>query len=234
MLLGDIIKQYREKHKLSLQDFADLVHTSRSYIHMLEKNYNPATGKPISPSVETLKSISNAMNTDIEDILRQLDDNENIYLDENEYQKQFKNEELNYTMKNCSERLKKCRINNNFSIEYISQKINIPVNKIKRWEDGITSDIGSNTLSTLGDLYNVSPTWLMGYDVPMKRDYEKKSSDLSELIIKEYGKDSLMFLEDYNKLNEKGKKRARDNIKDLKKVGEYTCQDTETEQAKNA
>ena len=62
----------------------------------------------------------------------------------------------------------------------------------------------------------------------------KENEELNEIIIEKYGIDSLKFLEDYNQLNEKGKKRARDNIKDLKKVGEYTCQDTETEQAKNA
>lgn len=90
MLLGDIIKQYRKEHHMSLQDFADLVHTSRSYIHMLEKNYNPSTSKPISPSIETLKCISRAMNIDIEDLLKKLDNNQNIYLDENEYKKQFK------------------------------------------------------------------------------------------------------------------------------------------------
>lgn len=89
MLLGDIIKQYREEHQLSLQDFAELVHTSRSYIHMLEKNYNPATGKPISPSIETLKSISNAMNIDLKNLLKQLDNDQDIYLDELEYKKQF-------------------------------------------------------------------------------------------------------------------------------------------------
>lgn len=73
MLLGDIIKNYRKEHKMSLQDFANLIHTSRSYIHMLEKNFNPATGKPISPSIETLRSISNAMNITIEDLIKLLD-----------------------------------------------------------------------------------------------------------------------------------------------------------------
>lgn len=92
MLLGDIIKQYREKHQMSLQNFAELVHTSRSYIHMLEKNFNPATGKPISPSVETLKSIAHAMNIDLEDLLKQLDAEQNIYLDETAYLKQFSDE----------------------------------------------------------------------------------------------------------------------------------------------
>lgn len=89
MLLGDIIKQYREEHQMSLQDFADLIGTSRSYIHMLEKNVNPSTKKPISPSIETLKSLANAMNMDLEILLKQLNDEQNIYLDENEYKKQF-------------------------------------------------------------------------------------------------------------------------------------------------
>lgn len=95
MLLGDIIKQYREEHHMSLQDFANLISSSRSYVHMLEKNVNPSTNKPISPSVETLKSLANAMNMDLEILLKKLDLEQNIYLNEDEYKKQFlKTDEL--------------------------------------------------------------------------------------------------------------------------------------------
>ena len=89
MLLGDIIKQYREEHQMSLQDFASLIGTSRSYIHMLEKNVNPSTDKPISPSIETLKSLARAMNMDLDFLLKQLNSNQEIYLSEEEYKKQF-------------------------------------------------------------------------------------------------------------------------------------------------
>ena len=89
MLLGEIIKKYRTEHQMSLQDFADLIGTSRSYIYMLEKNINPSTQKPISPSIETLKSLAKAMNMELDYLLKQLNDEQNIYLDENEYQKQF-------------------------------------------------------------------------------------------------------------------------------------------------
>lgn len=89
MLLGDIIRQYREEHQMSLQDFANLINSSRSYVHMLEKNVNPSTNKPISPSVETLKSLANAMNMDLEVLLKKLDLEQNIYLNEDEYKKQF-------------------------------------------------------------------------------------------------------------------------------------------------
>lgn len=91
MLLGDIIKQYRTLHQLSLQDFANLIGSSRSYIHMLEKNINPTTNKPINPSIETLKLLAQAMNMDLDYLLKLLNDNQTIYLDENEYQKQFNN-----------------------------------------------------------------------------------------------------------------------------------------------
>lgn len=93
MLLGDIIKQYREEHKMSLQDFANLIGTSRSYIHMLEKNVNPSTNKPISPSIETLKLLANAMNIDLEFLLKQLNSNQEIYLSEDEYKKQFQHKD---------------------------------------------------------------------------------------------------------------------------------------------
>lgn len=95
MLLGDIIKQYREEHQMSLQDFANLINSSRSYVHMLEKNINPSTNKPISPSIETLKSLAKAMNMDLEVLLKKLDLEQNIYLNEDEYKKQFlKTDEL--------------------------------------------------------------------------------------------------------------------------------------------
>ncbi len=89
MLLGEIIKEYRTKHNLSLQDFADKIGTSRSYIHMLEKNINPSTNKPINPSIETLKSLANAMDLDVDTLLKKLDDNQLIFLNEEKYKEQF-------------------------------------------------------------------------------------------------------------------------------------------------
>lgn len=90
MLLGDIIKQYRSEHNLSMQNFADLIHSSKSYVSMLEKNLNPSTNKPINPSLETLKVISEAMHMDINDLLKMLDENQEIILNETKFKEQFK------------------------------------------------------------------------------------------------------------------------------------------------
>ena len=177
MLLGDIIKNYRKEHKMSLQDFANLIHTSRSYIHMLEKNFNPATGKPISPSIETLRSISNAMNITIEDLIKLLDSDQYIYLNEYEYQSQFKNEDLNHIMINCGYRLRKCREQHGYTIDDIAKRTGTNKNKIERWETGNTSDIGSNVLTILADLYDVNEVWLMGYDVSMERELKEEQNN---------------------------------------------------------
>lgn len=74
MILGDLIKEYRIKNKLSLRDFAQKCGLSHSYISALEKNIDPRTGKPIAPTLDTVKYISKGMNLSIEEILKILDD----------------------------------------------------------------------------------------------------------------------------------------------------------------
>lgn len=163
MLLGDIIKQYRSEHNLSMQNFADLIYSSKSYVSMLEKNVNPATGKPIKPSIETLKSIANAMHLQIEDLLSLLDDKQKIILNEDTYSEQF-----NIHFKNSQERLKKCREENNYTIEDLAQILNIDKNKLYRWENISPASMPTTAAQELADLYEVDPVWLIGYDVPKK------------------------------------------------------------------
>ena len=40
MTLGDIVKNYREKYDISMEDFGKISGLSRSYISLLEKNIN--------------------------------------------------------------------------------------------------------------------------------------------------------------------------------------------------
>ena len=89
-------------------------------------------------------------------------------------------------------------------------------------------------LTLLADALNINEVWLMGYDVPMQKSFNNISSNLSEIITQEYGKDSLDLLEYYDKLNKPGKEKAVENIKDLTKISDYTCPEKETKQIKNA
>ena len=73
MTLGEIIKAYRNDHKMSMDDFAKKSGLSKSYIHLLEKNKHPKTGKPIIPSIPTIKQAADAMGIDFDHLFSQID-----------------------------------------------------------------------------------------------------------------------------------------------------------------
>lgn len=80
MYLGEIIKNYRQTNNISMNDFAKLANLSKPYISMLEKNKNSRSGKPIIPSVVTLKKVAKAMNISFDDLIKQLDAGQEILL----------------------------------------------------------------------------------------------------------------------------------------------------------
>ena len=80
MYLGDLIKSFREKNKMSQRDSAKLCNLSHTYIAALEKNIDSRTGKPIAPTLDTVKYVAKAMNMPIEDVLHLLDDEQEFNL----------------------------------------------------------------------------------------------------------------------------------------------------------
>lgn len=74
MTLGEYIKQYREAHGLSQRKFAELCGVSNGYISMLEKNVNPKTGKPVTPQLERIALIAEAMGITVQDLFISVDD----------------------------------------------------------------------------------------------------------------------------------------------------------------
>lgn len=81
MFLGDIILNYRKEKGISQRDFAKQCNISHSYIAMLEKNIDARTGKPICPTLETIKNISICMRIPIDDLLKMLDDEQKFTLE---------------------------------------------------------------------------------------------------------------------------------------------------------
>lgn len=73
MTLGDLIKSYRNEHCLSMDKFSDLSGISKAYISLLEKNKHPKTGKPIIPSLQTIKQAANAMDLDFNQLIGMID-----------------------------------------------------------------------------------------------------------------------------------------------------------------
>ena len=93
MTLGDIILSYRNSFapKMSQRDFAKKCGLSHTYIAALEKNVDPRTGKPIAPTLDTVRDVALAMNLPIEKLLKKLDDNQEFLINANKdfYEKSF-------------------------------------------------------------------------------------------------------------------------------------------------
>lgn len=80
MVLGDLIKKYRTEHELSMDDFSRMTGLSKAYISILERNYNPVNGKPVVPSLETIRTVSNAIGMDFNDVIAILDGKQPVSL----------------------------------------------------------------------------------------------------------------------------------------------------------
>lgn len=74
MELKTFINSYRTEHNLTMEQFAKSASLSKGYISMLEKGYNPQTGKKIIPSISALNNIAIATGTDLDHLLKILDD----------------------------------------------------------------------------------------------------------------------------------------------------------------
>ena len=75
MTLGEIIKEYRNTHALSMDSFSDKSGISKAYISLLEKNRHPKTGKEIAPSIQCIKQAADGMNMDFNTLFNMLDGN---------------------------------------------------------------------------------------------------------------------------------------------------------------
>ena len=82
MILGDLIKNYRREHGCSMEQFAKMTGLSKAYISILERNVNPVNNKPVIPSLETIKSVAQAINMDFNEVIALLDGNQPVSLKE--------------------------------------------------------------------------------------------------------------------------------------------------------
>ena len=80
MELSKILRDYRQEHGLTLQVFADRAGLTKQYISMLENNKNSKNGKPIIPSLETLRKLASAMYMNIDTLVATLDGEQDVLL----------------------------------------------------------------------------------------------------------------------------------------------------------
>lgn len=83
LTLGEIINDYRTKNNLSMDAFSSKSGISKAYISLLEKNRHPKTGKPITPSVQCIKQVSDAIGIDFDILFSRIEGNVSLKKNEN-------------------------------------------------------------------------------------------------------------------------------------------------------
>ena len=78
-------------------------------------------------------------------------------------------------------RLKQARELRHITLEEAGKKVDVHKSTVLRWENGKSEKIKLPILVRFGYFYNVSPAWLMGYDVPMDR--ELKTDKLGNPVV---------------------------------------------------
>lgn len=71
---GTVIKEYRRVNRLSMDEFAKVAGISKAYVGMLEKGTDYRTGKPVKPSLATLRKVAHGMNISMSELMRQAPD----------------------------------------------------------------------------------------------------------------------------------------------------------------
>lgn len=72
--LADIIVEYRQDHDLSQRQFASRCGLSNGYISMLEKGLNPATNRPVIPTLPQLKKLASGMGKTVAELMEEAED----------------------------------------------------------------------------------------------------------------------------------------------------------------
>lgn len=80
MKLCSIVTNYRNENNLSQREFARRCNLSNSYISFIEKEINPKTGKPLTPTLEQYRNIANGMNMSVQELFDLLDDDAPVSL----------------------------------------------------------------------------------------------------------------------------------------------------------
>ena len=76
--IGDLIREYRQSHGLSMEEFGRRAGLSKAYISLIERGKNTRSNKPIVPSIDTMKAIADGLEMDLDVLLRSIDPSQKI------------------------------------------------------------------------------------------------------------------------------------------------------------
>lgn len=99
-----------------------------------------------------------------------------------------------------SKRIKELRLSHNLTMEVLAEKLGVSKSTIAKWENGYVENLRQDNIMKLASLFNVPPTYIMGYE---NIENETKNTDSDEQFEK--------FKNYYSQLNQ-DQKTIIDNL----------------------
>lgn len=118
-------------------------------------------------------------------------------------------------MEDIINRIKNRRNKLMLSYQDLANKTGLSKSTLQRYETGSIKNIPLDKLEILANALNVTPMWIIGYDMVESTN----SLDSSKSI--NLSKEETTLLENYNKLNDLGKKEANKRVAELTEINIY-------------
>lgn len=120
--------------------------------------------------------------------------------------------------------------NSNYALSEMEEAVGKKAATISRYASGEIQGVKRSTIVKLAQFFNVNPAWLAGLS-DEKYLSDTNSTQISDIIKDKYGSSSLRLLHYYELLNDLGKEKAIENIKDLTDVPKYIEKKTDIQEA---
>lgn len=116
-------------------------------------------------------------------------------------------------------RIKYLRTISNMSQEELGRRVGVQRAAINKYEKGSVTNIPLSTIEKIAMVFNVSPTYIVGWD---NAETNPLSAEVKVLqgVKKFYGEDSVYLLEGFTHLNNKGKRRVKRYLDDMSLIYE--------------
>jgi len=124
------------------------------------------------------------------------------------------------------QKIKKIREEKGMTLEELGDKVGVGKSTVRKWENGIISNMRRDKISKLANALDVSPAYLMGWDTTEKSNHEEISkADLMEQIEILLGSDILQAVKLFSLLDAMDRGAALERMRMMLENEKYSKQD---------
>ena len=112
-------------------------------------------------------------------------------------------------------KIKYLRLLNNMSQEELGKRVGVQRAAINKYEKGSVTNIPISTIEKLAQVFDVSPTYIVGWDGTESSDLSAEVKVLKG-VKRFYGEEVVEIIEIYTQLNQTGKQRVHQHLADMR------------------